>query len=193
MYDPEQEEKLLKAAQAGNRDAFGTLYDALLPGLYGYIRARMTSDAEAQDVVSEAILTVVKKLSDFRWRHPGSFRAWVFQIARRELTDFYRQNGSLATPIEAVDESIPDLQPDLETAMLHSESHADLAAMISRLSERKREVVTLRYFGGLRNAEIAVVLNLDERTIAAHLSRALDELQSAFTRQDSENKEKNHV
>jgi RNA polymerase sigma-70 factor, ECF subfamily len=180
MYDPEQEKMLVEAAQSGDRDAFGNLYDALLPGLYSYVRARTTSDVEAEDVVSEAILSVVKKLQDFRWRHPGSFRGWVFQIARRELVDFYRQNGSLVTPMNEMHESLPDPLPGPEIWALRGEGRADLLAMVSRLSERKREVVMLRYFGGLRNTEIATVLNLDERTVAAHISRALDELQSAL-------------
>jgi RNA polymerase sigma-70 factor (ECF subfamily) len=193
MYDPEQEETLLAAAQAGDRDAFGSLYDALLPGLYGYVRARMTSDLEAEDVVSDAILSVVKKLRDFRWRYPGSFRGWVFQIARRELIDFYRQNRLITAPMQNAHESFPDPLPDPETWALRGESRADLLAMISRLSERKQEVVILRYFGGLRNTEIAAVLDLDERTVAAHISRALDELQSGLAREDLNNKEKNHV
>jgi len=180
MYDPEREKILLAEAQSGNRDAFGVLYDALLPGLYGYVRARMASDVEAEDVVSEVVLTVVKKLRDFRWQHPGSFRGWVFQIARRELVDFYRDNGSRDAPIDAARDSLPDPLPGPEARALHNEGRADLLARVRCLSERKREVVMLRYFGGLRNTEIATVLSLDERTVAAHLSRALDELQSGL-------------
>jgi RNA polymerase sigma-70 factor (ECF subfamily) len=193
MYDPEQEKSLLAAAQAGDREAFGILYDALLPGLYGYVRARMASDVEAEDVVSEVILTVVKKLRDFHWRHPGSFRAWLFQIARRELVDFYRQNGSQTAPMDETHETLSDPLSDPEILSRHGEIRADLLATVNRLSERKREVVMLRYFGGLRNMEIAAVLDLDERTVAAHLSRALDELQLGLTREDHLLKEKNHV
>jgi RNA polymerase sigma-70 factor (ECF subfamily) len=60
---------------------------------------------------------------------------------------------------------------------LHREVSADVLRLIEELSPRKQEVVLLRYFGGLQNKEIAAVLDLDERTISAHLSRALSELQ----------------
>ncbi|HSG46119.1 MAG TPA: sigma-70 region 4 domain-containing protein, partial [Anaerolineales bacterium] len=57
--------------------------------------------------------------------------------------------------------------------------------IVGKLSARKQEVVLLRYFGGLQNREIAAVLDLDERTISAHLSRALSELQDKVD-QDTE-------
>jgi len=179
MYDPDQEKSLVLAAQAGNQDKFGKLYDALLPGLYGYVRARMFSDAEAEDVVSEVILTVVKKLRDFRWRHPGSFRAWVFQIARRELVDFYRQNSHTSETLDEHD-SLPDLLAQPETLFSARETRTNLLSQIGQLSPRKQEVITLRYFGGLHNQEIAAVLDIDERTVSSYLSRALDELQTVI-------------
>jgi DNA-directed RNA polymerase specialized sigma24 family protein len=51
---------------------------------------------------------------------------------------------------------------------------------------RRREIVALRYFGGLRNQEIAAVLGLGERTVAAHLSRALRDLHAAYQRIEEE-------
>jgi len=179
MYDPEQEKSLIFKAQAGNREAFGRLYDALLPGLYGYVRARMSSTAEAEDVVSEVVLTAVQKLQGFRWRHPGAFRAWVFQIARRKLADHYRRNPGFNRETEE-NETLPDASPTPEMQAIQHETRADLLERIRRLSSRKQEVVLLRYFGGLRNKEIAGVLGLNERTVSAHLSRALEELQKSL-------------
>jgi RNA polymerase sigma factor (sigma-70 family) len=52
--------------------------------------------------------------------------------------------------------------------------------MIAKLSPRRRDIVTLRFFGGLRNQEIAAVLKLDERSVASHLSRALEDLRRQY-------------
>ncbi len=179
MYDPEQERSLVFAAQAGDREAFGRLYDALLPGLYGYLRVRMPSTAETEDLVSDVVLILVQKLKKFRWRHPGSFRAWVFQIARRKLADYYRRNPVLNQGL-GENETLPDSSPTPEMHALHREMQAGVLERVGELSPRKREVVLLRYFGGLRNNEIAAVLGLGERTISAHLSRALHELQQGL-------------
>lgn len=177
MYELELEKSLVLAAQAGDRDAFGRLYTAILPGLYGYIRSRMPSTVEAEDLVSDVILMMVKKLGDFRWLNPGSFRAWVFQIARRKLVDKYRRSTVPNTEIDG-NETLPDPAPTPEMQVLCHETREGVLGLVEKLSPRKQEVILLRYFGGLQNNEIAAVLELDERTISSYLSRAMDELQA---------------
>jgi len=176
MYELKHEKSLVQAAQAGDRAAFERLYDAFFPGLYGYIRSRMSTTVDAEDLVSDVVLMVVRKLEDFRWQFPGSFRAWLFQIARRKLADYYRRNPA---PADALDEheTLSDSSPTPEIQTLHREVSVDVLRVIEELSPRKQEVVLLRYFGDLQNKEIAAVLDLDERTVSAHLSRALSELQ----------------
>ena len=73
------------------------------------------------------------------------------------------------------------ITPELQT--LQRELREDLLGLVGNLSTRKREVVLLRYFGGLQNKEIAAVLDLDERTISAYLSRALSELQKELNQE----------
>ena len=45
------------------------------------------SDAEAQDVVQETVLTVAKKVADFKAQPDGSFKGWLLQITRRRIAD----------------------------------------------------------------------------------------------------------
>jgi RNA polymerase sigma-70 factor (ECF subfamily) len=179
MYDLQQEKSLVFATQEGNRNAFERLYKAFLPGLYGYVRARMSTTVDAEDLVSDVVLTVIQKLDTFRWRYPGSFRAWIFQIARRKLADYYRRNSLPHDSLEET-ETFVDAAPAPELQILRRELREDMLGLLNRLSTRKQEVVLLRYFGGLQNKEIAAVLDLDERTVSSYLSRALSELQKAF-------------
>ncbi len=182
MYDLEREKSLIHAAQAGDRRAFESLYEAFFPGLYGYVRSRMSTTVAAEDLMSDVVLKVVQKIEDFHWRYPGSFRAWIFQIARRELADYYRRNH-MSNELLDENENLSDatLTPELQT--LQREMREDLLGLVGNLSTRKREVVLLRYFGGLQNKEIAAVLDLDERTISAYLSRALSELQKELNQE----------
>ena len=52
--------------------------------------------------------------------------------------------------------------------------------LIGSLSPRRQEIVTLKFFGDLRNTEIAQVLGLDERTVASHLCRGLADLHRLY-------------
>ena len=63
---------------------------------------------------------------------------------------------------------------------LQKEKFDYLRQLIGRLSPRRQEIVTLKFYGGLRNTEIAQVLGLDERTVASHLCRALNALHSMY-------------
>jgi RNA polymerase sigma factor (sigma-70 family) len=58
-----------------------------------------------------------------------------------------------------------------------------MRALVATLSPRRQEIVTLKFFAGLRNREIADVLELDERTVASHLSRGLQDLQTRYRAQ----------
>lgn len=182
MYDLEQEKTLIQAAQAGDRRAFESLYDAFFPGLYGYVRVRMSTTVAAEDLVSDVILRVVQKLNDFHWRYPGSFRAWIFQIARHKLADYHRRNHITNEPLDE-NENLSDASLTPELQALQWEKREGLLGLVGNLSPRKREIVLLRYFGGLQNKEIAAVLALDERTISAYLSRALSELQKEINQE----------
>lgn len=55
-----------------------------------------------------------------------------------------------------------------------------MRALIETLAPQRQKVVLLRFFAGLRNREIARVLGLDERTVASHLSRGIQDLHQKY-------------
>lgn len=78
---------------------------------------------------------------------------------------------------------LPDLPGDAMMpgdALARKELLARLRRLIGTLSPRQQEIVTLRFFGGLRNKEIAAILDLDERTVAAHLCRGVRKLKTRY-------------
>lgn|GEM_PF-5901142 len=82
-----------------------------------------------------------------------------------------------AVPLDA----LPDLAgdaPSPEDAAQQRDRARLVRAALAELTSRQQEMVTLRYYGGLRNKEIAAILTLDERTVAATLSRALEQLRA---------------
>lgn len=184
MFKKTRERKLVLAAQQGDQSAFEILYKDLYPGLYGYIRARIANSQDAEDIVSDVVLTMTRKLVDFQWQHNGSFPAWVFRIARNKLTDFYRRKGDESVDIDDI--ALADLSPAPEQLVLQKSEAVYLSHQIKKLSPRKQEVLALRYFGGLRNKEISQVLNIDERTVSSYLKRALMEIQKEMESESME-------
>ena len=178
--DPEQEWVLVKKARRDSM-AFQELYSHYFPRVYAYVSYRVGRVQDAEDLVSDTFLKVVEGLDKFRWRGEGSFAAWLFRIAHNLVSDFYRRGrgSEEAVPLE----ELPELEASTllpAEVVMQKEKFAHLRRLIGTLSPRRQEVITLKFFGGLRNQEIAEVLELDERTVASHLCRGVKDLHRKY-------------
>ena len=177
--NPDDERHWVERA-ARDPTAFAQLYNHYFPRLYAYARYRTAGDHEAEEVVAETFLKVVETLDRFRWRHTQSFAAWVFRIAHNVLIDRAHHQGRVqSVPLADVPHLVSHtVLPD--DAAVRTEEFAHLHHLVATLSPRRQEIITLRFFGGLRNQEIAHVLGIDERTVAAHLCRGLEDLHRKY-------------
>ncbi len=177
-YNKEDEPELVRLALT-HPEAFRSLYAHYLPRVYGYIASRVDSVQDAEDLTAETFLNVVKSLGQFEYRGTGSFAAWLFRIAFNQVAAFHRRSPPGIHPIDDF-ASFPSEHPMPEDWLAEQERARRVRAMLTTLAPRRQEIMTLRFYGGLRNKEIAVVLGLDERSVAAHLSRALADLQRRY-------------
>lgn len=180
--DPDDERALLDRLDS-DPAAFNRLYTLYLRRVYGYVAARIENRQDAEDVVSEVFLKVVRNLDQFRRQHGLSFAAWIFTIARHTVSDYYRRRPFIQTL--ALD-TVPLIADSPDLVVMERENAHDLRQIVSALPERQREIVILKFYSGLRNQEIAVVLGVGEKTVAAYLSRALKDLSRKYQAVDKE-------
>ena len=176
LHNPTREKELLQRASY-DLSAFEELYEFYFPGIYTYIRYRVNTDQDAEDLVSNTFLKAAEQISKFNWRGNGSFSAWLFKIAHYQVLNTYRKNGKEKGAV-SIDE-LADVQSDAmlpDEVVLHNDRFERVKLLISTLSPRRQEIITLKFFGGLRNKDIAKILELDERTIASNLCRGLEDL-----------------
>ena len=79
------------------------LFEALLAqeqvSIERFVRFRIDSPADAEDILQETYLTAYQKFSQLR--NPDAFKAWVLSIARNKCTDYFRQKtAAMAHPIQ---------------------------------------------------------------------------------------------
>jgi RNA polymerase sigma-70 factor (ECF subfamily) len=147
--NPDDERQWIARA-AHDPAAFTRLYAHYFPRLYAYARYRVATEQEAEEVV--------EALDRFQWRHPRSFGAWLFHIAHHVLIDRARrdQRVQIETFADLSHMASREILPD-ESA-IRAEEFTRLHRLLATLSLRRQEIITLRFFGGLRNREIAQVL-----------------------------------
>lgn len=183
----EQERAYIQQARADPR-AFVYLYDHYFPRIHAYVCYRVHTQQDAEDLVADIFIKAMLEVGNFEWRHENSFSGWLFRIAHNLIVDYYRRYEQVQRTEIALDPGEPApgahlasqaLRP--EQVLNQQETFRQMRALVATLSPRRQEVITLKFFGGLRNKEIAGILDLDERTVASHLSRGLQNLRDQYT------------
>ncbi|MBW4439486.1 MAG: sigma-70 family RNA polymerase sigma factor [Pleurocapsa minor GSE-CHR-MK-17-07R] len=163
-----------------SRAAFRPLFDRYYARIYGYVAARVGGGTAAEDITSETFRRALSGLGTFECRHEASFAGWIFRIASNEVGRHLARYASRYTvTLDEVEDTWAgpmDVEGDVQQRELLSE----VQSMIGRLSPRRQEIISLRFYGELRNHEIAALLGLDERTVASHLCRAIDQLHHLY-------------
>jgi RNA polymerase sigma-70 factor (ECF subfamily) len=182
MMTADQESEYVRQARTDPR-AFAPLYDHYFPRVHAYVCYRVYDPQDAEDIIADVFLKAIRHLRRFKSRNQHSFAAWLFRIAHNQVVDYARQRKRAGLVLESGESlvGLADQGPLPEDALAQQEAFEQMRALIATLSPRRQEVITLRFYGGLRNIEIARVLGLDERTVAAHLSRALQDLERSYT------------
>lgn len=163
-------------SQSGDRDAFRQLYRALHGPVWRYVRARVPSDAQAEDVVAEVFFKLLEALPRFDPSR-GTVVGYVLASARNALVDRARTQPHVS--LEAA-LAIADPSADAEYALSRREEGERLQRAMAGMDEQTRELLSLRYVDGLRHADIAAVVGLSDAAVRQRLSRAVRELKAAL-------------
>lgn len=177
------QEQVWVEAAGHDTGAFASLYNSYFPRIYGYVYHRLGSVLDSEDTVSEIFFKAMNALGrgQFVWKHHASFAVWLFRIAHNAVVSYHRRSGTQSEEVSL--DHVGEIQGGSltpEAALLQKEEFAQLRRLLLTLSPRRQEIITLRFYGGLRNSEIASVLGLDERTVASQICRAIDDLQHRY-------------
>src|SRR5712691_1697237 len=190
-----RERELLKAAQAGDRDAFGRLVEPFRRELHAHCYRMLGSYADAEDALQEALLRAWRGLPRFEGR--SSLRSWLYRVATNACLRAIERSPKRALPIDyapaadphdgladAVSEPVwlepyPDTDLGLEglagpDARYEQREGIELAfiAALQHLPARQRAVLILRDVLGFSARETAAVLETTPASIDSALQRA---------------------
>ncbi len=160
---------LASLARDGDECAQEVLYDRYHGPLYGFFYKRVLNHEVAEDLVSETATKAVLQVSSFE---SGSFREWIYQIARNTLIDHIRRDRQTVS-LELVGES-PDTYlavPSAEDAIVDLLVCDEWLSALDQFSLKSRQVLMLRV-SGRSVQEIADLLQMDITAIKSLQYRA---------------------
>lgn len=159
MQFENSEQRLVQRAKNGDQDAFGNLYEIYFERVYRYVRSLLQEHADAEDVVAEVFIKVMRALP--RYREKGQFSAWLFRIARNETFNYIKKRKR-QREMPLLENII--LQDDTEAEIEERQLVGETFQAMHQLTHLQREVLTLRFGADLSLKETAEQM---ERSIQA--------------------------
>ena len=159
--------------------AFAAIYDHYFPRVYNYARYRVGDAQTADDVTAQVFEKILMKIGEYR-PEQRPFAAWLFAIARNVVNDHLRvQRRHPWLSLDALRDRASAAPPP-EEVVERGESRSELLEAVTRLSERARELVALKFAAGLTNRDIADLTGLREGNVGIILYRAMRRLRAVL-------------
>lgn len=174
----EADEVVMRRVAEGDLEQMSILFQRYQTALYQFFRRQGLQPMESEDLTQEVFFRVLRARQTYRREAP--FRAWLYQIARNIRTDHVRR-AMRESPVEddgaevfVAEELLMDQRMEL------AEQQCALRRALEQLPERKRELLILSRFQGLKYREIATMAGCDVNTIKVRIHRAMQELRESF-------------
>jgi RNA polymerase sigma factor (sigma-70 family) len=163
------------------------LYRQYAPGLLTYVRMRITSEEDAEDLVVEVFVAAIEN-AKFAALSDKEKQSWLWRVTRNKVIDIYRraktrQNVTLE---HVADVLFEDETASPEYAALRQEDYMDLYAHLQSLPPLQQQILRMRFGQDLSCSEIATTLGKQENVVRVTLSRSLNLLRKIYRRRREE-------
>ncbi len=167
--------ELVAAAQQGDQNAFGALYDRYVDVVFRFVLFRVGDRPLAEDLTSETFLRALRRISSvsYQGRDVG---AWFVTIARNLVLDHVKSSRYRLemTTADILDSSADDRGP--EHQVVEEATATELMRCVAQLGRDQQECIMLRFMQGMSVAETAAVMGRNEGAVKALQHRAVRRL-----------------
>ena len=154
-----------------------TIYRDYHGKVFGYIRSKIDSAQDTEDLAADVFLKVFEKLDSFD-ESRASLSTWIYTITRNTLTDYYRTRKVLAEIPEALEDSA-----SVEDDVCNAEMLDTLANALETLDERERDIIILRFYSGKTLKEITAQMGISYAYGKVLQNKAYEKLKKFFEKQ----------
>ncbi|MBM4260278.1 MAG: sigma-70 family RNA polymerase sigma factor [Deltaproteobacteria bacterium] len=179
----ENEAALIKRLQAGDEQAFETIFNKYSPKLYNVAQRILGEPADAEEVIQEVFLTVFRKAESFQGN--SQFSTWLYRLTVNEALGKIRKSKNKQKEVE-YEEFLPKfaddghhaVRPVVDWCATAEEQYAGrelrqlLSKALNQLKPIDKSVVVLSDVEGMSDKEIAEILDLTVSAVKTRLHRA---------------------
>jgi len=173
--------QLIRRVAAGDRGAVDDLYERFRRPAFALARRMLGDDVLAEDVLQEVFLGI--------WRDPtafdggrGSVGSWLLAMVHHKAVDAVRREESHRRRRALVEDDLPRTTPartaDVEDAAWQGVLANRVRAALHALPAPEREALTLAYYGGYTQREVAALTHTPLGTVKTRMlagTRRLEE------------------
>lgn len=164
-----RQQALLERVASGDRGAFGDLYDELAPRVFGLVKRLLVDHSQSEEVTQEIFLEIWQTATRFD-PNKGGATTWILTMAHRRAVDRVRASQSsrdrdLKVGIRDFAADYDNVSDTVETSV----EHERVARAMGRLTELQRQAITLSYYGGYSNSEVATILSVPIGTVKTRI------------------------
>jgi RNA polymerase sigma-70 factor (ECF subfamily) len=163
------------------------LYSKYAPALLSYVRMRVPSPEDAEDLVVEVFLAALQH-AKFAMLSEKAKQLWLWRVTRNKVIDAYRRAKTRqSVTIDHVAEGLfEDEMFSPEYSALRQEDYMDLYAHLQSMPPLQQQILRMRFGQDLSCSEIATMLGKQENVVRVTLSRSLNLLRKIYRRRREE-------
>lgn len=188
-YQVLEDQELLVRIAAGEKDALEAIYERYSSPVYSLARYMLRSEAVAEEATQDVFLNIWLKASSYNSSR-GQPKTWIMSVAHHKIIDVIRSRrraDAISDPkeYETLD-LLPSEQVGTDEAVVRNLEAERVRQALERLPAAQQEVVTLAYFGGLSQSEIAARLGQPLGTVKTRARLALQKLREELRQDDDQ-------
>lgn len=178
MTDIQSEEKLIAAAQKGDKKAISQLVNKYSPRIYAIAFRLMQNEEDAEDVLQETFIIMIKKLNTFQGK--STLYTWLYRVATNVALGKLRKKKNIDDSVSFDKIEFDNLKPiegatwpdDIEEEFNTEEFRKCLDRAMNELPDHYRTVFILRDLEGHSTRDTAKILEISEANVKVRLMRA---------------------
>lgn len=160
-----------------NEGIFDSFYEEYYDKIYNYVYFKTGSPSNVEDLTCHIIEKVLNNMHKYN-ASAGSLNTWIFTIAKNHLIDYYRLKSRNDRYFEDGEELMiaDQVTASPDETVVKAEREEQIRSFLQLLTETEREIIILKFWGGLKNIEIAEQLELNNNNVNVMVFRALQKL-----------------